>query len=196
MGATPSYRAAEMQKRALGSCLHVITDSYAVGHTQRRLLNGPEYDGRDAQGFYRFKSGTYGRWGPVITFHTYEGQDGARHKHYDNLPGGQALPTPKNLESFNNDVRARDAIAACTKLINFWVGRKDWDKEVRPFLETDAQCSNTYVDAQDPIFSPSVDVQQVTDNDGYSDLEYNAGLWRKLASLEEGTATELVRGRK
>jgi hypothetical protein len=42
MGTTPSYRAPRIDRRALGSCFHVIQDSYAVGHVQRHLENPEE----------------------------------------------------------------------------------------------------------------------------------------------------------
>ena len=39
MGTTPSYRNAKIDRRALGICMHIIQDSYALGHTRRKLLN-------------------------------------------------------------------------------------------------------------------------------------------------------------
>lgn len=39
MGNTTSYENPKIGRRALGSCFHVIQDSFAVGHCQRRLEN-------------------------------------------------------------------------------------------------------------------------------------------------------------
>lgn len=50
LGTTPSYRTADISKRALGVCLHMLQDSYAVGHTLRRLLNIEDLDGKDGKG--------------------------------------------------------------------------------------------------------------------------------------------------
>jgi len=50
LGRTPEYRKADISRRALGVCLHMIQDSYAVGHTLRRLKNPNDLDGRDKDG--------------------------------------------------------------------------------------------------------------------------------------------------
>ena len=50
LGTTPSYRKANIPRRALGHCLHMIQDSYAVGHTLRRLTNPDDLDGNDEDG--------------------------------------------------------------------------------------------------------------------------------------------------
>ncbi len=42
MGTTSSFRYPRIDRRALGSCFHVIQDSYAVGHVQRHLENPEE----------------------------------------------------------------------------------------------------------------------------------------------------------
>ncbi|KAF7441479.1 hypothetical protein A1F96_04266 [Pyrenophora tritici-repentis] len=47
LGNTPEYRKADISHRALGVCLHMIQDSYAVGHTLRRLKNPNDLAGRD-----------------------------------------------------------------------------------------------------------------------------------------------------
>ena len=50
LATTPSYGWINLQRRALGICLHIIQDSYAIGHTQRRLLNPQDLAPRDPQG--------------------------------------------------------------------------------------------------------------------------------------------------
>jgi hypothetical protein len=50
LGSQKSYRKIDIRKRALGSCLHAVQDSHAVGHTLRRLLNPADLDGKDDKG--------------------------------------------------------------------------------------------------------------------------------------------------
>ncbi|KAI0154840.1 hypothetical protein GGR57DRAFT_511814 [Xylariaceae sp. FL1272] len=197
LATTQKYRRIDVQKRALGSCLHTIADSYAIGHTQRRLLNRDDYQGRDDKRFYKFRPGMYGRWGPVVTFHSYKDQSD-HHAHYDGLPEGQGLPVPQVLDSFNDIIGARDAINACTRLIDFWAEKKDWDGGVRQFLETDvfaldkeARDSDNGVDQEDPLFAQSF-AHTSRPGDAY-DVEYHAGLQRKLAGLDAQIHTGLVR---
>ncbi|KAI0097562.1 hypothetical protein GGR51DRAFT_540722 [Nemania sp. FL0031] len=190
LSTTDSYPHYNIQRRALGICLHIITDSYAVGHTQRRLKNPSSYDGRDEDQFMRFKEGMWGDWGAIINFHCYNGQDSDLHSHYDGLEDGP-LPSPTNLESFNSIIGARNAIAASKKLIDFWADRTRWEDGVEAFLRTevfaidpDATPSNSQVDQSGPIsfhhrHLPGEDV----------DIEYQAGLQRKLASLDTRVLT-------
>ncbi|KAI5926714.1 hypothetical protein F4810DRAFT_707254 [Camillea tinctor] len=177
---TPNYPGTCVAQRALGTCLHVVSDSYAVGHTQRRLRHGGDYAGRDGRGRYRFAPGA--RWGPIVSFHTYAGQSGDRHSHYDGLGKGRAAPVPRDLGSFDGIVGARDAIAACTRLIDYWALKKPWDGEVREFLEGDVfaldehpRPANSAVDENDPVFASAAAV-----------TEFDAGMQRKLTSLEAG----------
>lgn len=50
LATTPSYGWANLERRALGICLHIIQDSYAIGHTQRCLCNPEDLAPRDQQG--------------------------------------------------------------------------------------------------------------------------------------------------
>ena len=50
MATTPSYKYLLLDRRALGICLHIVQDSYAVGHTQRRLRNCQDLAPRDSKG--------------------------------------------------------------------------------------------------------------------------------------------------
>ena len=59
LGTTPSYKKADISKRALGVCLHILQDSYAVGHTLRRLLNRDDLDGKDENGMSTFLSSAH-----------------------------------------------------------------------------------------------------------------------------------------
>jgi hypothetical protein len=86
LATTPRYAYVDVGKRALGVCLHMIQDSYAVGHVKRELLNPEDEVSRGGDGYIHFKEGTHGHWGDVMCFHTYTSQDGWRHKHYDGVP--------------------------------------------------------------------------------------------------------------
>ncbi|KAI0471227.1 hypothetical protein F4859DRAFT_505114 [Xylaria cf. heliscus] len=184
LASTPHYYLTNIQQRALGICLHIISDSYAIGHTQRRLKNPDSYRGRDKNGYMVFKPGKWGDWGAVVNFHCYKGQKGDLHAHYDGL-GGSKLPVPKNLDSFNSIIGARNAIDGCKKLINFWADGTKWEDGVETFLETEifaideyASPSNSEVDQSGPI---SLCHYYFTSQ--ALDVQYQAGLRRKLNSL-------------
>lgn len=190
LASTPNYYQTNIQWRALGVCLHLISDSYAVGHTQRRLRNPDSYQGRDSKGYMVFKPGTWGDWGAVINFHHYDGQNSDRHSHYDGLEG-VSLPVPKDLDSFNSIIGARNAIEGCKKLINFWADAVKWEDGVETFLKTevfaldkDVSPSNNQVDEAGPV---SLSCRSFTGGDMHS--EYQVGLQRKLANLEIGAST-------
>lgn len=188
LASTPNYNGIDIKKRALGVCLHIITDSYAVGHTQRRLTNPDAYQGRDENNFMRFKPGIYGKWGPVIVFHSYDGQNKDRHKHYDGLED-RALPVPKNLESFDSIIGARSAIESDTKLIDFFGAGTKWEDGVKDFLsrevfalDKDARPANAQVDESGPYTSIVHKKMQIS----HVDYDYEAGLQRKMMDLEAG----------
>ncbi|KAI3325686.1 hypothetical protein HD806DRAFT_552945 [Xylariaceae sp. AK1471] len=190
LASTPNYNQTNIQWRALGICLHIIMDSYAVGHTQRRLKNPNSYRGRDDDGYMVFEPGTWGDWGAVINFHCYDGQNSDLHAHYDGLEGAP-LPVPKNLDSFNSIIGARNAIEGCKKLINFWADGTQWKDGVETFLQTevfaidkDASPSNSQVDQSGPI---SLSCCHFTSEN--LDIEYQAGLRSKLASLDTRVLT-------
>ncbi|KAI0443549.1 hypothetical protein F4803DRAFT_514604 [Xylaria telfairii] len=185
LASTPHYNLTNIQWRALGICLHIITDSYAVGHTQRRLKNPASYRGRDSDGYMVFEPGTWGDWGAIINFHCYKGQDTDIHSHYDGLEGAP-LPVPNNLDSFNSIIGARNAIEGCTKLINFWAEATKWEDGVETLLRTeiividkDARPSNSEVDQSGPI---SLSCCRFTG--GRADIQYQANLQRKLTNLD------------
>ncbi|XDG01821.1 hypothetical protein ABKA04_001436 [Annulohypoxylon sp. FPYF3050] len=157
LSSTPSYNHVDIHRRALGHCLHIIVDSYAIGHTQRILRNPESYQGRDSQGHLKFKPGTYGDWGSVKVFHCYGGQKTDKHSYYDGLQNSE-LPTPKELDTFNSILGARNAIDASRKLISYYADGINWEDGVQEFLATevfgidkDAKPANTDVDNYDPV---------------------------------------------
>ncbi len=136
-------------------------------------------------GFIRFKSGTYGRWGPIVSFHCYSGQDPDRHSHYDSLEG--EAPVPKKLNTFNKIVGARDAIDKSVVLINFFTSEAKWEDGVNNFLEQEvfalarnAKPANSEVDGT----MGSCMAGNRAMIDARHDFEYMTGLQHKLTLLE------------
>lgn len=110
----------DLERRAIGSLLHMVQDSYARGHVKRTLENpGDLVAGSEDT----FKPGTYGRYGAVENFHCYRGQDSKAHDKYDEPPEGMR---PTSLESFNPLVGARNAITAGTRLLTMWQDQTPW----------------------------------------------------------------------
>ncbi|RMZ72853.1 serine protease abc transporter b family tagd [Pyrenophora seminiperda CCB06] len=188
LGRTREYRKVDISRRALGVCLHMIQDSYAVGHTLRRLKNVNDLQGRDKDGFIHFKSGTHAQLGPLITFHTYTGQ-GDRHDHYDDSDDERK---PRDVETFNKIIGARDAIDKCTTLINFFAAKTKWNDGVSDFLDNDVYkldekvtSSNAQVDERFGLPETS-GVMATTAAE--EDEEYRVGMERKMLLLEGGLA--------
>ncbi|KAF2198768.1 hypothetical protein GQ43DRAFT_474240 [Delitschia confertaspora ATCC 74209] len=190
LGTTRKYPRSNIPKRALGSCLHLIQDSYAVGHTLRRLQNVWDIEGKDEDGYFRFRPNTYAQLGPIITFHTYKDQSD-RHKHYDESNQDR---DPKDLNSFNHIIGARCAIDKSKKLIDFYATKTKWEDGVSDFLANEVFAldkkvtrSNAEVDERFalPETSGTVCVQQAYHDD---DETYRMGLERKMALLEGGLA--------
>lgn len=114
-------RSLDIRRRALGSLLHMVQDSYARGHVRRVLINpGDLLPGETA----KFKPGKYGKYGDVENFHSYRDQDPKEHDKYDE-PGSRA-PTVSSLDSFNEIVGARDAIDAGITLLDLWRAGTAW----------------------------------------------------------------------
>ncbi len=159
-------------------------------------------------GFLRFKSGTFGDYGPIKAFHTYGGQNEKRHSHYDGISGD--LPLPQKLNSFNNILGARNAIDAGIKLTNLVATKRKWDDGVRQFLsdeifalDVQVRPGNTEVDPHgqnDNILhlqqitvrvpKESEQLGLVSDNKSNEgdQISYSVSMARKLTLLERGFA--------
>ncbi|KIL88138.1 hypothetical protein FAVG1_08215 [Fusarium avenaceum] len=191
LATTPKYNKADIQKRAFGVCLHMISDSFALGHTQRRLRNPADLIERDTAGYIRFRPDTYGDWGSIICFHTYNDQDGDRHGHYDDKDGEQD-PDPKDVTTFNEMVGARNAIDGCTNIINLFIKKTKWDDGVKQFLEDDIFVLDPCAKPSDHFTDESVISYVYQDREKSQEFDYQAGLQRKLATLEEGSVMSLA----
>jgi len=139
-------------------------------------------------GNVRFKPKTYAQLGPIITFHTYPGQPDSKHSHYDD---SKEERNPKEIETFNHIIGARDAIEKSRALIDFYATKTKWDGGVRAFLaddvfqlDKDVTKSNNQVDERFGL--PETSTSDIKGN--WDEKEYEAGLARKLALLEEGLA--------
>ncbi|KAF4985857.1 hypothetical protein FGRMN_11073 [Fusarium graminum] len=127
-----NFQGLDIRRRALGSMFHVIQDSYAIGHTQRTLLNPQDRESMDP---LKFKHGAADRWGAIENFHTYSGQDSDAHSHYDHASDG--VPEPGNLgnlDQWNDLIGCRDAVDKCKDLAALARDGKKWE-DVKGFLE-------------------------------------------------------------
>jgi hypothetical protein len=110
----------DLRRRAIGSLLHMVQDSYARGHVKRTLTNpGDLLPGTTDQ----FRPGTYGQYGEVENFHVYRGQDHKLHEKYDKPPEGM---TATNLASFDGMLGARDAVDASMAVLDLWQAGTLW----------------------------------------------------------------------
>ncbi|KIX98561.1 uncharacterized protein Z520_05862 [Fonsecaea multimorphosa CBS 102226] len=107
--------------RAVGSCFHVIQDSYAIGHTSReKPPNAP--------------AGEADRWGAVLNFHSYGGQVEDQHKHFDHSSDDLSHIDLRNPNSWNGLLGCREGLDKCITLANFWHRKAPW-KEVYRWLD-------------------------------------------------------------
>ncbi|KAH7316744.1 hypothetical protein B0I35DRAFT_479562 [Stachybotrys elegans] len=193
LGTTPAYSGSDIPRRALGSCLHLIQDSYAVGHTLRRLLNPEDLEARDDKSYARFKPGTYAKLGSIITFHTYAGQSN-RHGHYDESPDQR---DPGNSNTFNQTIGARDAIEKCTKLLDLYVSKTKWEDGVADLivkevlaLDDNATTSDSQVDERFGMPDTSNDQKlPACENSWHSGVEKRMDLESGLTCDERGDFT-------
>ncbi|KAI5364076.1 hypothetical protein Slin15195_G097320 [Septoria linicola] len=132
-----TYRKVMYDRRALGSCLHLVQDSFARGHCHRELL----------------EEGPPKQYGDIMNFHSFRGQNAEEHQKFDF--GDRELDNVdvSDISLFDEMDGCIDAIHASTKLINFWISKTPWDGGVRDWLKneifplsTDATPSNTRVD--------------------------------------------------
>jgi hypothetical protein len=186
----PEYRASNIPLRALGICMHMIQDSYAMGHVQRRLLNRWDFERRDKNGYLVFRPGTWAQWGEIVSFHTYGTQDENRHSFYDGLEGA-SVPNPRDLASFNRLLGARDAIEACILLINAFARKRSWtelrqEMEARVFaIDPDAKPCNSAVDNS----IPGLDYAYAEEIDQTAEETYYTGLDEKSLLLDPEAGT-------
>ncbi|KAG0300720.1 hypothetical protein BGZ98_008959 [Dissophora globulifera] len=132
------YRHTKNDHRALGSCLHVIQDSIARRHCYRAHL--PSLKPR--------------RYGDILTYHTYSGQDSHAHEIYDYNKVPMKDINCANIDGFKDLDGTTDAIYACTKLIDYWINNTPWEGAMQAWLahdlfriSPDATPSNTNVES-------------------------------------------------
>ena len=129
------YKHLDIKRRALGSCFHVLQDSYARGHTRRTLLN-PQ-DAINPQKPTAFKSGKYAILGQIENFHTYEGQ-GEDHGHWDHWDKDKWGPmTPSNPAAWNPLWGARMAAEKGVQLAERWKNGTKWENGMKDWWGTE-----------------------------------------------------------
>jgi hypothetical protein len=90
-------------KRAAGSLMHMIQDSYASGHTERAEAGG-------------HKAG-------VVSFHSYVHQSHKKHGASDKLPSGQG----PDVEKLSRLPGATDAVAKSAQILKLIKDKKPWE---------------------------------------------------------------------
>lgn len=132
------YKHLNIGKRAIGSVMHLIQDSFARGHT-RRWLRNPQNLTENSEKSMEFQSGTFGDFGAVLTFHSYKGQNSDDHDAFDGDPT-DAWYSWTDLKytdptTFNPVVGARNAIDWCVQLLGYWGTLTPWANGPRALLE-------------------------------------------------------------
>ena len=130
--ANTEYEHVNIRRRALGSCFHLLQDSYARGHTLRELRN-PQDSLSWAEG--TFKPGKYAQLGDVVNFHTYIGQgdDRASWDHWNKKAWGEMQPAVP--QSWNPLWGARMARDKGVELAEFWNKTTKWENGEKQFFE-------------------------------------------------------------
>jgi hypothetical protein len=114
------YEDAKLDYRAIGSCVHLIQDSFARGHTHRHV----EADGPPK------------RFSQILNFHSFRGQDSEQHSKYDFPDEKLEGVDLSDLRRFDRMDGCRDAVDKSTTMINFWKDRAPWS-QVIAWLEHD-----------------------------------------------------------
>ena len=91
----------ETKKRAAGSLLHLIQDSFASGHTEREQKDGHK--------------------GKIVSFHSYIHQDEDKHGHDDGFHGGKTV-----AEKLKNVPGALDAVDKGAAVLSLVMQGKPW----------------------------------------------------------------------
>jgi hypothetical protein len=132
------YQHLKIGKRAIGSAMHLIQDSFARGHT-RRWLRNPQNLTENSDDSMEFQEGTFGDFGAVITFHSYKGQDSDNHDAFDEDTTNPWYPWSgidyTDPASFNPLVGARNAIDWCVQLLGYWHAGTPWANGPRALFE-------------------------------------------------------------
>lgn len=111
----------DVKRRAIGSVLHLVQDSYARGHVKRTLANPGDLAAPPS--IDSFKPGTFGHWTEIENFHDYRSQKHADHDKYDKVA---TLPDPARIDTYNPILGARDAVAASTAVLDHWHAGDPW----------------------------------------------------------------------
>ena len=101
-----------IHRRSIGSLMHMIQDSFAEGHTERRGLGTNTI-------------------APIVSFHSYTNQDSDLHGQRDAL----SRRGHTNHERLENTHGALDAIEHSSNILRFYQMHRPWE-EVRDFLNS------------------------------------------------------------
>ena len=124
------FKHVDVRRRAIGTCMHIVQDSYAKGHTRRELLN-PEDRVSDTE--TEFIDGKYAKLGPIENFHSYVDQ-GSAHSDLDHWNSKWPDMDPTEPSSFNVLWGARMGLEKGTELLDFWNAGTKWNEGVKEWL--------------------------------------------------------------
>ena len=122
----------DISRRAIGSVLHVVQDSFAKGHTRRTLKNPADLQPGSTD---TFVAGKFGDWGEVENFHCYKGQSESLHDKYDKYDASK-LDTSV-LTTFDPLIGARNAIANSIKVLDFWMAKTAYSAGPKNLFENE-----------------------------------------------------------
>lgn len=103
----------DFQKHALGTLLHMVQDSYSMGHTSRTFTPSDNCP-----------------FGKVEEFFNYAEQDPNQHIVFDTYKNYVGTSFPQGL----------GPVEISTQLIRFSINKSDWGQEVLPFLLSHVYC--------------------------------------------------------
>lgn len=127
LGGRTAFPGFDIKRRAIGSVLHLVQDSFARGHVKRTLSNPGDLAAPSSIDTY--KPGKFGHWTDVENFHDYKSQKEDDHDKNDQVA---SRPDPQVLDSFNPIIGARDAADASVKILDRWKTGDPWAKGQAP----------------------------------------------------------------
>ncbi len=126
------YQYVDIRRRAIGSCLHIVQDSFAKGHTRRTLLNPEDLVSGDGSGT-EFAAGKHAVLGAVENFHSYVDQ-GSAHAEADHWDSQWPAMEPAEPSSFDRLWGARMGQEKGARLLDFWHAGTAWENGVADWL--------------------------------------------------------------
>ncbi|PVH71443.1 hypothetical protein DL98DRAFT_660642 [Cadophora sp. DSE1049] len=114
------YSKLDLRRRALGSILHIVQDSYAKGHTRRDVVQKASTDQLQDV-----------RLGKILEFFIYTEDDEKLHGKFDDYK----VEKFRTYDEWGTVWGGKDAIEQCTKLLSFWSAQTAWEDGVKQWAD-------------------------------------------------------------